>query len=69
MHKINLPQSLMERRGNLHFHDNLDSRTTALIAAPTASDNHRWKTLWYYMQSGPGIFKGDLHFGRRSCRT
>jgi ureidoacrylate peracid hydrolase len=35
MHKINLPQSLidrvMERRGNLHVHDNLDPRRTALI--------------------------------------
>ena len=23
---------------------------------------HRWETLWHYMQSGPGVFKGDLHF-------
>ena len=22
----------------------------------------RWETLWHYMQSGPGVFKGDLHF-------
>ena len=23
---------------------------------------HRWETLWHYMQGGPGVFKGDLHF-------
>ena len=32
------------------------------LVAPTAPDNHRWETLWHYMQSGPGVFKGDLHF-------
>ena len=21
-----------------------------------------WETLWHYMQGGPGVFKGDLHF-------
>ena len=25
-------------------------------------DEGRWETLWHYMQSGPGVFKGDLHF-------
>ena len=24
--------------------------------------HERWETLWHYMQSGPGVFKGDLHF-------
>ncbi len=24
----------------------------------------RWETLWHYMQSGPGVFRGDLHFYR-----
>ncbi|MEM1197668.1 MAG: alpha/beta hydrolase [Pseudomonadota bacterium] len=32
------------------------------LIAPTVPDAHRWETLWHYMQSGPGIFKGDLHF-------
>ena len=32
------------------------------LVAPTAPDNHRWETLWHYLQSGPGVFKGDLHF-------
>lgn len=26
------------------------------------SDADRWETLWHYMQSGPGVFKGDLHY-------
>jgi pimeloyl-ACP methyl ester carboxylesterase len=30
--------------------------------APTSPDEYRWETLWHYMQGGPGIFKGDLHF-------
>jgi pimeloyl-ACP methyl ester carboxylesterase len=32
------------------------------LIAPTAPDNERWETLWHYLQSGPGVFKGDLHF-------
>ena len=32
------------------------------LVAPTAPDSHRFETLWHYLQSGPGIFKGDLHF-------
>jgi pimeloyl-ACP methyl ester carboxylesterase len=32
------------------------------LIAPTAPDVDRWETLWHYMQGGPGIFKGDLHF-------
>lgn len=32
------------------------------LIAPTAPSTHRWETLWHYMQGGPGIFKGDLHF-------
>jgi pimeloyl-ACP methyl ester carboxylesterase len=30
--------------------------------APQSPDEYRWETLWHYMQGGPGIFKGDLHF-------
>ena len=34
------------------------------LVAPTAPDEFRWETLWAYMISGPGIFKGDLYFYR-----
>ena len=32
------------------------------LIAPQSPDTDRWETLWHYMQGGPGIFKGDLHF-------
>ncbi len=32
------------------------------LVGPDAPIAHRWETLWHYMQGGPGVFKGDLHF-------
>ena len=32
------------------------------LVSPFAPTKHRWETLWHYMQGGPGVFKGDLHF-------
>jgi pimeloyl-ACP methyl ester carboxylesterase len=32
--------------------------------APHSPEETRWETLWGYMQSGPGVFKGDLYFYR-----
>jgi len=32
------------------------------LVGPAAPDEHRWETLWHYMQGGPGVFKGDLYF-------
>lgn len=32
------------------------------LIAPTAPGRDRWETLWHYMQGGPGVFRGDLHF-------
>jgi len=32
------------------------------LIGPDSPAQHRWETLWHYMQSGPGVFKGDLHF-------
>ncbi|MEM1164631.1 MAG: alpha/beta hydrolase, partial [Pseudomonadota bacterium] len=32
------------------------------LVGPSAPQEHRWETLWHYMQGGPGVFKGDLHF-------
>ena len=34
------------------------------LGAPQSPDETRWETLWSYMQSGPGVFKGDLYFYR-----
>lgn len=32
------------------------------LISPTSPRDHRIETMWHYMQGGPGIFKGDLHF-------
>lgn len=32
------------------------------LVGPSATEENRWETLWHYMQSGPGVFKGDLYF-------
>lgn len=32
------------------------------LIAPTAPEAERHETLWHYMQGGPGVFRGDLHF-------
>lgn len=32
------------------------------LVGPEAPLEHRWETLWHYMQGGPGVFKGDLYF-------
>lgn len=34
------------------------------LVAPKSPSEFRWETLWRYMQSGPGVFKGDLFFYR-----
>ncbi|MBI3513356.1 MAG: alpha/beta hydrolase [Proteobacteria bacterium] len=32
------------------------------LMAPMSPEAERWETIWHYMQGGPGVFKGDLHF-------
>lgn len=32
------------------------------LVGPGSPERDRWETLWHYMQGGPGVFKGDLHF-------
>jgi pimeloyl-ACP methyl ester carboxylesterase len=34
------------------------------LIAPQSPVQFRHETLWQYMQGGPGVFKGDLHFYR-----
>lgn len=34
------------------------------LVAPGGPEYDRHETLWHYLQSGPGIFKGDLYFYR-----
>jgi len=32
------------------------------LMSPLSPETERWETVWHYMQGGPGIFTGDLHF-------
>jgi len=34
------------------------------LIAPQSPQAYRQETLWQYMQGGPGVFRGDLHFYR-----
>ena len=34
------------------------------LITPQSPSETRWDTLWMYMMSGPGVFKGDLFFYR-----
>ena len=45
-------------------HGEISAALVSGLLAPQAPDASRWETLWMYMQGGPGIFKGDLHFYR-----
>ncbi len=50
-------------RGDIHGGEVCAALVSGLIA-PQSPDVYRHETLWQYMQSGPGIFRGDLHFYR-----
>jgi pimeloyl-ACP methyl ester carboxylesterase len=32
------------------------------LCSPLSPEEHKWETVWHYMQGGPGVFTGDLHF-------
>jgi pimeloyl-ACP methyl ester carboxylesterase len=36
--------------------------SVACLIAPTSPETEKWETLWHYMQGGPGVFLGDLHY-------
>lgn len=36
--------------------------TVACLIAPTSPGADKWETLWHYMQGGPSVFLGDLHY-------
>jgi pimeloyl-ACP methyl ester carboxylesterase len=48
-------------RPDVHGNELAAALMSGLIG-PSAPDAERWETLWHYLQGGPGIFKGDLHF-------
>jgi len=36
--------------------------SVACLISPTSPNSEKWETLWHYMQGGPGVFMGDLHY-------
>jgi pimeloyl-ACP methyl ester carboxylesterase len=50
-------------RGDVHGGEVCAALVSGLVA-PQSPAVHRHETLWQYMQSGPGVFKGDLYFYR-----
>ena len=36
--------------------------SVACLIAPTSPQTEKWETLWHYMQGGPAVFLGDLHY-------
>jgi len=50
-------------RSDIHGGEVCAALVSGLIA-PQSPARFRHETLWQYMQSGPGIFKGDLYFYR-----
>ena len=32
------------------------------LVSPLSPEEHKWETVWHYMQGGPGVFQGDLFF-------
>ncbi len=48
---------------NPHVHGGEVCATSVYgLMAPQSPEEYRRETWWYYSQSGPGIFKGDLYF-------
>lgn len=50
-------------RGDVHGGEVCAALVSGLVA-PQSPKRYRDETLWQYKQSGPGIFRGDLHFYR-----
>lgn len=53
-------------RGDVHGGEVCAALVAGLVA-PQSPRQYRDETLWQYKQSGPGIFKGDLHFYRQDA--
>lgn len=51
-------------RADVHGGEICSAMVSGLIA-PQSPARYRWETLWGYLASGPGVFKGDLYFYRQ----
>ena len=48
-------------RPDMHAQEVSGALMAGLIA-PQSNTTDCWETLWHYMQGGPGVFMGDLHY-------
>ena len=48
-------------RPDVHGQEAAAGSVSCLIS-PTAPQAEKWETLWHYMQGGPAVFMGDLHY-------
>lgn len=48
-------------RPDIHCSKSAGASMAGMIA-PQSPPSERWETMWHYMQGGPGIFMGDLHY-------
>ncbi|MEI2416370.1 alpha/beta hydrolase [Orrella sp. JC864] len=53
-------------RGDVHGGEVCAALVSGLVA-PQSPAQYRDETLWQYMQGGPGVFRGDLHFYREDA--
>lgn len=54
------PQSVLHRP-DIHGGESAGA-LMAGMTAPQSPPAERWETMWHYMQGGPGVFMGDLHY-------
>ena len=54
------PQSVLHRP-DIHGGKTAGALMAGMIA-PQSPPVERWETMWHYMQGGPGVFMGDLHY-------
>jgi pimeloyl-ACP methyl ester carboxylesterase len=53
--------SMALHRPDIHGGKSAGASMAGMIA-PQSPAAERWETMWHYMQGGPGVFMGDLHY-------
>lgn len=59
--KLQLLDQYVLHRPDMHGSE-VSANSVQQIMSPLAPSQDYWETLYYYMQSGPGVFAGDLYY-------
>ncbi|MGC6534893.1 MAG: alpha/beta fold hydrolase [Parvibaculales bacterium] len=59
--KLQLLDQYVLHRPDMHGGE-VSANSVQQIMSPLAPSQDYWETLYYYMQSGPGVFAGDLYY-------